>query len=245
MTVADEVIGRVAEIWRYPVQSMRGERLDAADLTSQGIAGDRVYGLVDPESGEVVSSAQGKRKWRGIVALSARFPGMSFAPVEIQLPDGSCLRSDQEDIDTLLAAALGEPVHLADRTHEGVRSDYGHEPLHLLTTASLRQFAAYHPQGRFESARFRPNLVFDLGNATGFVEQSWIGHRFRIGEGVEIRISEHCVRCVMTTLPQSDLPHDPEILQTVNKRNGTHAGVYAAVATPGRVRAGDPVRALD
>lgn len=245
MTLANDVIGRVAEIWRYPVQSMGGERLDTADVTAAGIAGDRRYGLVDPDLGQVVSSAQGKRKWRGIVALAAGFADSSSSSAHIRLPDGSLLRSDRPDVDERLAAALGAPVHFADRTAEGVRADYDHEPLHLLTTASLRQFAEHHPHGRFEPARFRPNLVFDLGDRTGFVEQGWIGRRFRIGDGVEIRVSRHCVRCVMTTLPQGDLPHDPEILQTVNKRNGTHAGVYAAVATAGRIRVGDPVRALD
>lgn len=237
------MLGRIAEIWRYPVQSMRGERLDAAELTNGGVVGDRTFGLVDPESGQVVSSAQGKRKWRGIVMLGARFA--AGGTVEILLPDGRRLTNGQPDIDARLAELLGAPVHLADRAAEGVRSDYGYEPLHLLTTASLRQFAGHHPEGRFEPARFRPNLVFDLGDEMGFVEQGWIGRRFRIGDGVEIRISEHCVRCVMTTLPQGDLPHDPEILQTVNKRNGSHAGVYAAVTTPGRIRVGDPVRALD
>lgn len=247
LKVSTGIIGTVAEIWRYPVQSMGGERLDAADLAAHGIDGDRTFGLVDPELGQVVSSAQGKRKWRGIVTLAARFADgpSGSAAVEILLPDGSRLTNRQPDIDRRLTDLLGAPVHLADRAAEGVRSDYGYEPLHLLTSASLRQFAACHPHGRFEPARFRPNLVFDLGDESGFVEQGWIGRSFRIGDGIEIRISEHCVRCVMTTLPQGDLPHDPEILQTVNKRNGTHAGVYASVTTPGRIRVGDPVRALD
>lgn len=249
MADSNGVVGRIAEIWRYPVQSMRGERLQAADLTDRGVRGDRAYGIVDPELGQVVSSALGKRRWRGIVTLGARFtaePAASAnAAIEILLPDGTGLTNDQPDIDARLTALLGAPAHLADRAAEGVRSEYSHEALHLLTSASLRQFAEYHPAGRFEPARFRPNLVFDLGERKGFVEQGWIGRRFRIGEGVEISISEHCKRCGMTTLPQGDLPHDSAILQTVNQRNDTYAGVYAAVVAPGRIGVGDPVRGLD
>src|SRR5215510_14394433 len=183
MADAGEPIGTVTEIWRYPVQSMRGEALAAADIAESGVAGDRRYGVVDPDIGMVVSSAQGRRKWRDIVTLAARYPdapsnGSAGPPVEILLPDGSSLRSDDKDIDVRLTAALGAAVHLADRAAEGKRSDYNHEPLHLLTTASLRQFAVHHPAGRFAPARFRPNIVIDTGDETGFPEQGWIARRF-------------------------------------------------------------------
>src|SRR5882672_3367483 len=249
MTKAGDEIGTVAEIWRYPVQSMRGEALEAADIAASGVVGDRRYGAVDPEAGMVVSSAQGRRKWRDIVTLAARYLGAPSSgdatpPVEILLRDGSTLRSDQRDIDERLATALGAAVHLADKAAEDKRSEYSHSPLHLLTTASLRQFAQHHPEGRFAPARFRPNIVIDTGGATGFLEQGWIERRFRIGEGVEIAITEHCKRCVMTTLPQGDLTFDPAILHTATTHNNTRAGVYAAVVRPGGIKVGDSVRPL-
>jgi MOSC domain-containing protein len=245
---AGDEIGTIAEIWRYPVQSMRGEALDAADITAAGVVGDRRYGVVDPEAGMVVSSAQGRRKWRDIVTLTGRYldaPKNGHAPpVEILLRDGSRLRSDQSDIDERLAAALGAAVHLADKAAEEKRSEYSHAPLHLLTTASLRQFAEHHPEGQFTPARFRPNIVIDTGGATGFPEQGWIERRFAIGDGVEIAVSEHCKRCVMTTLAQGDLPLDPAILHTTTAHNAARAGVYATVVRPGAIKVGDPVRAL-
>jgi MOSC domain-containing protein len=249
MAKAGDEIGTVAEIWRYPVQSMRGEALEATDIVASGVVGDRRYGAVDPEAGMVVSSAQGRRKWRDIVTLAARYldapASRNAAPlVEILLRDGSTLRSDQRDIDERLAAALGAAVHLADKSAEEKRSEYSHSPLHLLTTASLRQFAQHHPEGRFAPARFRPNIVIDTGDKTGFLEQGWIERRFAIGDGVEIAISEHCKRCVMTTLPQGDLPMDPAILHTATAYNDTRAGVYATVVRPGAIKVGDPVRAL-
>ena len=244
------VVGRIAEIWRYPVQSMQGERLDAAQIGQNGVVGDRAYGIVDPDLAEVVSSAQGRRKWRGIVTFAARYLKAPLtnghaAPIEILLPDGTRLTNGQVDVDARLGEALGAPVHLADRAAEGKRSAYSHAPLHLLTTATLSQFAEHHPEGRFAPARFRPNLVIDMGEETGFVEQGWIERRFRIGDAVDIAITEHCKRCVMTTLPQADLPMDPVILHTASMHNETRAGVYAAVLQPGQLRVGDPVRAID
>jgi len=245
--MAGTAIGTVAEIWRYPVQSMRGEALTAADIADNGIVGDRRYGVVDPDVGMVVSSAQGRRKWRDIVTLAARYldapsQGTAAPAVEILLPDGSRLRNDQRDIDLQLTAALGAPVHLADKAMEGKRSEYSHEALHLLTTASLRQFATHHPDGRLAPARFRPNIVIDTGSETGFLEQDWIERRFAIGEDVEIAITEHCKRCVMTTLPQGDLPFDPAILHVATAHNSTRAGVYATVLQPGAIKVGDLVR---
>jgi len=250
MAEAGDEIGRIAEIWRYPVQSMRGEALEAADIAENGVVGDRLYGVVDPDAGMVVSSAQGRRKWRDIVTLAARYVGAPSngatpPPVEILLPDGFRLRNDQGDIDERLAAALGAAVHLADKAAEGKRSEYSHAPLHMLTTASLRQFAEHHPEGRFAPARFRPNIVIDTGGATGFLEQRWIERRFAIGDSVEIAVTEHCKRCVMTTLPQGDLPMDPAILHTTAEHNNTRAGVYASVVRPGAIKLGDPVRPLD
>ena len=249
MAKAGDEIGTVAELWRYPVQSMGGEALETADIAGGGVVGDRRYGVVDPDAGMVVSSAQGRKKWRDIVTLAARYLGTptndGAAPaVEILLPDGSRLRNDQADIDSRLGTALGAPVHLADKVAEEKRSEYGHSPLHLLTTASLRQFAEFHPEGRFAPARFRPNIVIDTGNKTAFLEQGWLERRFAIGVNVEIVITEHCKRCVMTTLPQGGLPLDSAILHTATAYNNTHAGVYASVVRPGAIKVGDPVRAL-
>jgi uncharacterized protein YcbX len=249
MANAGDEIGTVAELWRYPVQSMGGEALAAADIAGRGVIGDRRYGVVDPDAGIVVSSAQGRKKWRDIVTLAARYLSApandGAAPaIEILLPDGSRLRNDQSDIDGRLGTALGAPVHLADKVAEEKSSDYDHSPLHLLTTASLRQFAEFHPEGRFAPARFRPNIVIDTGDKTGFLEQGWLEQRFAIGATVEIVVTEHCKRCVMTTLPQGDLPLDPAILHTTTAYNNTRAGVYATVVQPGIIKVSDPVRAL-
>src|SRR5262249_25510874 len=101
-----------------------------------------------------------------------------------------------------------------------------------------------YPDGRFETARFRPNVLIETDGAEGFLEQGWIDQRFRIGDAVEVAITEHCKRCIMTALPQGDLPMDPVILHTTSMFNATRAGVYAAVLRPGTVRVGDPVRAI-
>lgn len=245
---AGTLVGRIAEIWRYPVQSMGGEQLTQTALSGDGVPGDREYGIVDPGIGEVVSASQGRKKWRGLVTLSARLREPPAAgklpPVEIVTPEGEALRGDQQDIDQRLGAILGQPVHLAHRATENKRSSYGHEPLHILTTASMAAFKSRHRDGQFAPARFRPNLVIDTGDAAGYVEQAWLERHLQIGDSVRIIGTENCVRCVMTTLPQGDLPFDPAILHTVTAANSTWAGIYAGVRAPGEIKVGDPVTLL-
>ena len=113
--------------------------------------------------------------------------------------------------------------------------------VHLLTTATLDQLRQLYPAGRFEVRRFRPNIVVrpEDGEA-GFIENDWIDRELRIGEA-RLKVTGPCPRCVMTTLPQGDLPKDPGILRTAAQHNAVAVGVYASVIQNGDVRRGDPV----
>jgi uncharacterized protein YcbX len=114
--------------------------------------------------------------------------------------------------------------------------------VHLLTTATIDRLRALYPPGRFEARRFRPNIVVAAGpDQQGFVENDWIGHAVAIGDEVRLQVTGPCPRCVMTTLPQGDLPKDSGILRTAAQHNEVNVGVYADVIAGGTVRRGDVV----
>lgn len=214
--------------------------------------------------------------------------GHPAPPVRITLPDGRVITSAQPDFEDVLADLLGRPVTITDSAPpdarretyrpaiegyndeervtddafglaapEGSLVDYA--PLHLLTTATLARLKALYPEGQFEVARFRPNLLIDPASAEpGFVENAWVGQTLAIGDEVRVRIIDPCPRCVITTLPQEGLPGDPGILRTAAQHNAVPsetrapgtllravAGVYAAVLRGGMVRPGDPVRVVE
>jgi uncharacterized protein len=111
-----ESIGTVAALWRYPVKSMQGERLDAAEVTANGTVGDRSYAVVDVETGKV-ASAKHPRKWGRLLECEAAFvsqpaAGVPPPPVRITLPDGATVRSDDAGVDDALSSALGRPARL-------------------------------------------------------------------------------------------------------------------------------------
>lgn len=269
-------LGAVGSLWRYPVKSMMGEELNAAEVTERGLLGDRAYALVDCADGKVVT-AKNPRKWPHVFDFRASFidparAGAQVAPVRITLPDGSMVTSEQDDCNQILSQALAREVMLnvigrGDEEAKTSAEEYWPDMeglafretvtdfdlpagtffdcavVHLLTTATLDRLSELYPRGRFEVRRFRPNIVIQSPSGErGFIEDSWIGHTLAMGEEVRLSITGPCGRCVMTTLPQGDLPKDPEILRTAAKHNHVQVGVYAAVAQGGVIRRGDRVR---
>jgi uncharacterized protein YcbX len=267
MATNHAAIGTVVALWRYPVKSMQGEEINSTAVTERGLRGDRAFALVDSDG--KVASAKNPRKWPGLFDYRAAFlepPGAGALPaVRITLPDGAIHSSSQSDRDQVLSAALGRKVALQGIAPESpVLEEYWPDieglpqrdavtqesmpknsffdlaPVHLLTTATLDRLRELYPPGRFEVRRFRPNIVLATSEK-GFVEQSWLGRTLVLGE-VRLSITGPCPRCVMTTLPQADLPHDTGILRTAVQHAEGRVGVYATVVKGGVVRRGDSAR---
>jgi uncharacterized protein YcbX len=263
-------VGRVAGLWRYPVKSMRGERVGEAEVDDRGLAGDRAWALRDHASGLVLSAKRSAR----LLECAARYPaGPADAP-EIELPDGR--RVGPADAAAALSAWLGRAVVLAHASAEtgtvyeiavqtiddieagvdqlGVElgdfpcppgSFHDAAPLHVLTDATLAALAAEHPEARFDVRRFRPNVLVATDRAAGgAVEEAWVGRTLAIGGQVRASVLMGTIRCVMTTLAQEDLPRQPGVLRTVARGHGGCAGVYAGVELRGVIRVGDPVTLL-
>jgi MOSC domain-containing protein len=263
--------GSVVALWRYPVKSMMGEELNAAEVTNRGLLGDRQFAVVDASTGKV-AGAKNPRKWGNFFDYRAAYleppvKGLKLPAVRLTLPDGSVVTINQRDLEQILSSALGRDVVLAQADGDAVtparaeeywpdmeglehrdtvtewelpaRTFFDLAAIHILTTATIDRLRALYPEGRFEVRRFRPNIVVGTGpEQTGFVENNWIGHTVAIGDEVRLRISGPCPRCVMTTLPQGDLPSDAGILRTAAQHNQANVGVYADVLTPGVIRRG-------
>ena len=272
---AEVETGSVVGLWRYPVKSMMGEELNAAEVTERGLVGDRQFAVVDASTGKV-AGAKNPRKWGNFFDFRAAYveppeSGSKLPAVRLTLPDGTVVTSEQPNVAQVLSKALGREVAFAEAQHDGESSaaqaeeywpdieglDYRDTVtewelppgtffdlavVHLLTTATIERLRVLYPEGRFEVRRFRPNIVVATGpNQQGFVENDWIGHTVAIGDEVRLRITGPCPRCVMTTLPQGDLPKDAGILRTAAQNNHANVGVYADVVKGGTVRRADEV----
>jgi uncharacterized protein YcbX len=268
-------IGKVVSIWRYPVKSMIGEELNSSYVTERGLIGDRVYALIDQQTGKV-ASAKNPGKWGKLFDFHAAFidspqTAENIPPVRITLPDGSQIFSNHGEIDRTLSRVLSREVSVMNSSLEkpsyeeywpdieGLAqretvTDEAMPPqtffdiavIHLLTTSTIDRLRELYPEGRFEVRRFRPNIVVESASEEkDFIENSWVNMKLRIGEEIELKIIGPCTRCVMTTLPQGDLPKDLGILRAVAKYNQVHAGVYASVHRGGTIHRGDNILQLE
>jgi uncharacterized protein len=127
---ASEPVGTVRALWRYPVKSMLGEKLDAVDLSEGGIVGDRVYALRDRETGKV-ASAKHPKLWPDLLGCRAAFveatrPDDALSAVRIELADGTVVRSDAPDVDAVLSRFFGRDVELARAAQSGYTIDQYH-----------------------------------------------------------------------------------------------------------------------
>src|SRR3954471_4021898 len=127
---SSEAVGRVRALWRFPVKSMLGEELDAADLGESGLVGDRAYALRDRATGKI-ASAKHPKLWPNLLGCRAGFaepprPGDELPPVRIQLADGTSVMSDAADADAVLSSFFGRDVELAQAAENGYTIDQYH-----------------------------------------------------------------------------------------------------------------------
>ncbi len=209
-----EGAARVAELWRFPVKSTRGERLERARIEADGLAGDRLLRV--EASGRLVTP----RSRRGLLGISS-----SVGPDGEPRLDGE--RWDGEAAARTLREAAPEAVLVP--TADGVRFD--ELPVLLLGAATAEALGA-------DPRRFRPNVLIE--GTSPREEESWVGREVRVGSAT-LAVRYRCERCVVTTIDPDDLAVDPSVLKRVDADFGGCFGVVCEVAEPGEAVVGDPV----
>jgi uncharacterized protein len=244
--VREDASMRILELWRYPVKSMLGERLDEVAVGACGIEGDRSFGLRDIET--------------GIVLTARREPRLLFAhgiwrdgSATVRLPDGT-ETDDDETISTWLGRAVRLERAVEAREYEIALGDDGSEERFgagdwVRWTGPTGSF---HDSSRSQCSivgtdtlrswpvqRFRTNVVVEGGG-----EDALVGHRVALG-AAELEVTKRIDRCVMVTRAQAGgIERDVEVLRTVNRERDTFLSVGAVVARPGVVKVGDELMEL-
>jgi MOSC domain-containing protein len=227
-------IGRVAGLWRYPVKSMAGEPLDAADVSWHGLAGDRRWAFI--RDGLVRSSFP----W---LTIRERPQMAHFRPsfTEPDRPDASATvvstpeGSEYDVADPRLAAELGDGVRLIKQN----RGVFDIAPLSLLTTQTVTGLGAL-VGAELDVRRFRPNLLVEATGDETFPEDGWVGCVLQIG-GMRMRVDQRDKRCVLVNVDPDTTERDPAILRTIARERESCLGTYGSTVEPGRVTAGDAV----
>jgi uncharacterized protein YcbX len=257
------VVGRIENVWRYPVKSMPGESLPEAYVGFAGVLGDRLYAVhhaAAPKAFPFLTARSRKEMLRfrprflrpeltlapdNLTEAENRGVGLTPLPLsiddlalEIEAPNGAKLSASDPALPSLIA---GDQFNASELSL--IRSDCAItdcRPISLLATQTIDGI------GRavgvtLDKRRFRENLYLDLHSAESFAEDAFVGRRLRIGAKLTLHILEPDIRCRMIGIDPDTLEENPEILRYVAKSHDNTAGVYAAVLVPGLVRPGDEV----
>jgi uncharacterized protein YcbX len=206
---------RVAELWRFPVKSLGGERLERTDLGDRGIPGDRLVWVLGPEG---VRTA---RRHHRLLGLHGTLD-LDGEP----LIDGYPWQSPEAL--RLVHLAAGDDAWL-ERADEEDRFDI--LPLLVATDGAI---AAFGRDGR----RLRPNIV--IAGVPGLQEFDWPGSVLEIGRA-RIHLHSRRGRCPMTTVDPETLEVDPEVLKDIGRRFDGRLALNAEVLVPGVVGIGELV----
>jgi uncharacterized protein YcbX len=230
---------RVVALWRYPVKSLQGERLERAEIDSLGIEHDRRWALLDRSTGLVLTCRREPR----LLFAAARVDAAGGPPV-ITLDDGRTLTGDDE-----LCAWLNRDVHLAEADPHG-RGTYenpldpegetnwvrwqGPEGTFHDSTRTRVSIVGEDEVGSWDLCRFRPNVLVTGGHGGEF-----LGAEVRAGTA-RLTVGKAIDRCVVVTRPQpGGVGRDLGVLRIINRERGAVLGVGALVAGAGSIAVGD------
>jgi uncharacterized protein len=230
------VLAWVAELWRYPVKSMAGERLAAAEVGWHGLAGDRRWAFVRgdaPGSGFpwlTIREQPLMLHYRPTLLDRSR---PDHSGLHVRTPAGVKL----DVIDPALAAELA-PGARAIKLDRGV---FDTSPISLLSRQSASG-AGKLVATELDLRRFRANLVLEADGM--FPEDEWVGATLEIGSA-RIRVDKRDQRCVVVNVDPESTQRDSAILQAIARERQTCLGVYASTVRPGRIQPGDTVHLVE
>lgn len=217
----------VVEIWRYPVKSMAGERLDRCHITEGGLEHDRRWAMIDrtpPREGKWFNIKQ----HAPLMTYRAR---MVDGELSVTDPDGAAI-----GLETAFERILEQSQrNVTLRELPGENFDDSH--VLIVNLASIQAFALEAGMA-VDHRRFRANLYVE--GLEPEEELRWLGRRIRAGEA-ELEVTNRCERCKVITMDPDTTETTPHLLRVLVERHDERMGMYCRVVRPGRVAVGDHV----
>lgn len=255
-------IGTIDALWRYPVKSMAGERLEHAFLGFAGLYGDRIAAFKSDAQPKIFPWFTGRNRagmltyrprfrhpermaapphWDEISTLdpgvTPRYGSVEDMALDVATPSGETLALD----DPALAQTLGGDKELTLVRSERALGDC--RPLSLISLQTIGQLGR-ELRRDLDPRRFRANLYIDLTSGEGYGEDALVGRTVRLGNNVQIVLVARDPRCQMITLDPDSGERDKEILKHVSQQHAGMAGIYGVVIAEGVVHAGDDIELL-
>jgi uncharacterized protein len=234
-------IGHVEAIFRYPVKSMGGERLETANLGWHGLEGDRrvAFRRVADRSGMPWLTACKLPDLLLFRPQRCEGGAPGDIPTHIRTPDGEEMPVFGEDLAREVGRRYGSPVEIMQLNH-GI---FDEASISVIASDTVHEISRLAGLG-LDMRRFRPNVVVRLLRSLPFQEDEWLGGVLSFGDGHEgpaVTVTMRDVRCSMVNLDPDSASPAPGVLKAVVRVNQNNAGVYGAVTRIGRLAVGQTV----
>jgi MOSC domain-containing protein len=233
------VIGHIEALFRYPVKSMAGERLESAILGWHGIEGDRrlAFRRMGDHTGMPWLTAS--RLPELLLYTPIRQDSTKEIPTHVRTPDGNELPIFGEELAADVERRYGNPVQML-QFKNGIFDDGIISVIATETIDEIGRLAGLNLDVR----RFRPNVLVRLTNRTAFQEDGWLGGVLSFGEGDDapsISVTVRDERCAMVNLDPDTARHTPGVMKAIVRVNQNKAGIYATVTRTGILSVGQPI----
>jgi uncharacterized protein len=234
-------IGHVDAIFRYPVKSMGGERLEVANLGWHGLDGDRrlAFRRIDDRSGFPWLTASKLPELLLFTPHRREDSAPGDLPTHIRTPDGEEMPVFGQELAKEIERRCGTPVEMMQLNH-GIFDEASISVIAFDTVSEIGRLAGRTPDVR----RFRPNVAVRLLRSGPFQEDKWLCGVLSFGEGdaaPAITVTMRDVRCSVVNLDPDSATPAPEVLKAVVRANQNNAGIYGAVTRIGRLAVGQTI----
>ena len=251
----------VQQIWRYPVKSLQGESLDSTEITDV-IPGDRGWGIVDNQTGHLLSAKRVPRLLEGQARIirdrcvltidrtefsseedkiNEKLSDWLERPVTLSKPNTGETRNIEIEWDDGTAEILQDPDVFEISTAPGWFFDSS-SSLNLMGSATLDFLEKRVGPGSGDVRRFRPNLLVETEKP--FEENDWVGKSLRIGTA-EAFVKKRTDRCIVITRGIGEFSASRSTLRFLSDHHDREAGISMNPTQPGVIRTGDVVEVLE
>jgi uncharacterized protein YcbX len=234
-------IGHVEAVFRYPVKSMGGERLEAAMLGWHGLDGDRrlAFRKVEDRSGFPWLTAGKLPDLVLFTPLRHEDGAPEDLPSHVRTPDGDVLPLFGEELASEVGRRHGAPVQMMQFKH-GIFDEASISVIATDTMSEIGRLAGRN----LDIRRFRPNVVVRLLRPVPFQEDAWVGGVLTFGEGDDapaVAVTMRDLRCSMVNIDPDTASTAPEVMKAVVRANQNTAGIYGTVTRIGRLAVGQTI----
>lgn len=233
-------IGEVKALYRYPVKSMMGERLEAADVGWHGLDGDRRLALRRAGDRNGFPWLTASKLPELILYAPQRLDAdAGDLPSHVRTPEGTALPLFGEELTTEISQRHGTPVEMT-HLNRGIFDEASISVIATATVDEVARLAAQLPDVR----RFRPNILIASTRSMPFEEEGWVGGVLWFGDEPDraaVGVTNYDERCAMVNFDPDSARATPEVLKAIVRATNNKAGVYGAVMRRGRVAVGQSV----